>query len=58
MARGVQLRPAMDQTAEDLKVRTKRFAIAVLDFIETLPFSSIFFSVKGANCVPSSQRRA
>jgi len=27
----------MDKTAEDLKVRTKRFAIAVLDFIETPP---------------------
>ena len=26
----------MDQAAEDLKVRTKRFAVAVLDFIETL----------------------
>lgn len=29
----------MDQTAEDLKVRTKRFAVAVLDFIETLPYT-------------------
>jgi len=48
----------MDQTAEDLKVRTKRFAIAVLDFIETLPFSAIVFSVKPANCVLSSPRRA
>ena len=27
----------MDKTAEDLKVRTKRFAIAVLDFVDTLP---------------------
>lgn len=27
----------MDKTAEDLKARTKRFVIAVLDFIETLP---------------------
>ena len=27
----------MDKTAEDLKVRTKRFAVAVLDFIETFP---------------------
>lgn len=33
----MQFRPAMDQVAEDLKVRTKRFAITVLDFIETLP---------------------
>ena len=27
----------MDRTAEDLKIRTKRFAIAVFDFVETLP---------------------
>jgi four helix bundle protein len=27
----------MDKTAEDLKARTKRFAIAVLDFVDTLP---------------------
>lgn len=27
----------MDRTAEDLKVRTKRFLLGVLDFIETLP---------------------
>lgn len=27
----------MDKTAEDLKARTKRFVIAVLDFIETIP---------------------
>jgi len=27
----------MDQTAEDLKTRTKRFSIAVLEFIDTLP---------------------
>ena len=27
----------MDKTAEDLKVRTKRFAIRVLDFVDTLP---------------------
>jgi four helix bundle protein len=27
----------MDTTAEDLKVRTKRFCIAVLDFVDTLP---------------------
>ena len=27
----------MDKTAEDLKVRTKRFAITVLEFAETLP---------------------
>ena len=27
----------MDKTAEDLKVRTKTFAIAILDFIDTLP---------------------
>ena len=27
----------MDKTAEDLKVRTKRFAIAVLDYVDTLP---------------------
>jgi four helix bundle protein len=27
----------MDKTAEALKDRTKRFAIAVLDFVETLP---------------------
>jgi four helix bundle protein len=27
----------MDQVAEDLKERTKRFVIKVLDFVETLP---------------------
>jgi hypothetical protein len=27
----------MDKTAEDLKVRTKRFCIALLDFVDTLP---------------------
>jgi four helix bundle protein len=27
----------VDRVAEDLKDRTKRFAVAVLDFIETLP---------------------
>ena len=27
----------MDKTAENLKIRTKRFAIAVLDFVDTLP---------------------
>jgi hypothetical protein len=27
----------MDNTAEELKVRTKRFAIAILDFVDTLP---------------------
>jgi len=27
----------MDKTAENLKVRTKRFAVAVLDFVDTLP---------------------
>src|SRR5882672_10994715 len=27
----------VDKTAEDLKVRTKRFAVAVLEFAETLP---------------------
>jgi four helix bundle protein len=27
----------MDKTAEELKARTKRFAIAVLDFVDTLP---------------------
>jgi four helix bundle protein len=27
----------MDRAAEDLKVRTKRFAIAVLDFVDTFP---------------------
>jgi four helix bundle protein len=27
----------MDPTAEDLKDRTKRFAMGVLDFVETLP---------------------
>ena len=27
----------MDRTAEDLKVRTKRFCIAILDFVDTLP---------------------
>ena len=27
----------MDETAEDLKVRTKAFAIAVLDYVDTLP---------------------
>jgi four helix bundle protein len=37
MERDMHFRADMDQTAEDLKVRTKRFAIAVLDFIETLP---------------------
>ena len=27
----------VDKVAEDLKLRTKRFAVSVLDFIETLP---------------------
>lgn len=27
----------MDKTAEELKARTKRFAIAVLDFVDTVP---------------------
>jgi four helix bundle protein len=27
----------MDKTAEDLKVRTKRFAVKVLEFVDTLP---------------------
>jgi len=27
----------MDKTAEELKARTKRFAVAVLDFVDTLP---------------------
>jgi four helix bundle protein len=27
----------VDKTAEDLKLRTKRFAMAVFDFVETLP---------------------
>jgi four helix bundle protein len=27
----------MDKTAEDLKVRTKRFCVAILDFVDTLP---------------------
>src|SRR5687768_7608066 len=27
----------MDRTAEDLKTRTKRFAVAVLEFVDTLP---------------------
>jgi len=27
----------MDKTAEDLKARTKRFAVTALDFIDTLP---------------------
>jgi len=27
----------MDRVAEDLKVRTKRFALNVLEFVETLP---------------------
>jgi four helix bundle protein len=27
----------MDKTAEDLKTRTKKFAIAILDFVDTLP---------------------
>ena len=27
----------MDRTAEDLKVRTKRFAVKILEFVETLP---------------------
>ena len=27
----------MDKTAEDLKARTKKFAIAILDFVDTLP---------------------
>jgi four helix bundle protein len=26
----------MDKTAEDLKIRTKRFCVAVLDFVDTL----------------------
>jgi four helix bundle protein len=29
--------PPVDKTAEDLKTRTKRFSIAVLEFIDTLP---------------------
>jgi len=29
--------PAVDKTAEDLKIRTKKFAIAILDFVDTLP---------------------
>jgi four helix bundle protein len=28
---------AMDKTAEDLKARTKQFAISMLEFVETLP---------------------
>jgi four helix bundle protein len=36
-ARFLQRARLMDRTAEDLKARTKRFAIAVLDFVETLP---------------------
>jgi four helix bundle protein len=27
----------MDKTAEDLKLRTKRFAISIFDFLETFP---------------------
>ena len=27
----------MDRTAEDLKTRTKRFAVSVLEFVDTLP---------------------
>ena len=27
----------MDRTAEELKVRTKRFCVAILDFVDTLP---------------------
>jgi four helix bundle protein len=29
--------PAVDKTAEDLKVRTKRFATGILKFVDTLP---------------------
>ena len=29
--------PPMDKTAEDLKTRTKQFAIGVLDFVDTIP---------------------
>jgi four helix bundle protein len=30
----------VDKTAEDLKIRTKRFAIKILEFVETLPRTS------------------
>jgi four helix bundle protein len=30
----------VDRTAEDLKARTKRFAIAIFDFVETLPHTT------------------
>jgi four helix bundle protein len=30
----------MDKTAEDLKTRTKRFSVAVLEFIDTLPHTT------------------
>jgi len=30
----------VDKTAEDLKTRTKRFAVAVLEFVDTLPHTA------------------
>jgi four helix bundle protein len=37
LARNVLQLLAMDRAAEDLKDRTKRFAISILDFVESLP---------------------
>ena len=37
MVRGLHIWVRVDRVAEDLKIRTKRFAIAVLEFVETLP---------------------
>ena len=34
---GIVTSAGMDKTAEELKARTKRFAVAVLDFVDTLP---------------------
>ena len=37
MERDLQTLASVDRTAEDLKTRTKKFAIAVLEFVDTLP---------------------
>src|SRR5262245_15590797 len=42
----------MDKTAEDLKIRTKRFAVKILEFTETLP------STAGASAVARQLARA
>ena len=37
MERDLQTLVFMDKTAEDLKARTRRFAVSVLEFVDTLP---------------------